>query len=235
MAVTLTNSFAGGTNGTGITAGNSGGASGDAFDYTSYSSATGEYSNAPVHLSALSGAFAASASGQNANVTWGPSLTASTLPQAWIRMYSYLSSVSGFLLAAAWVNAGSNNCGSIAYDGTTLQLRDSGNTVQAASALTLPAGQWFRVEGYLIGSASAGQIQVKTFLSPDSATPDETLTTGAAINTSGAIKTVQYGVVYNFGSAVTHYAEWLGASDTAYLGPVASASPSGLLVAAGIA
>jgi hypothetical protein len=111
-------------------------------------------------------------------------------------------------------------CGGIAINvsGQIITLNATGGTL-TTSTTVMPLNQWVRIEGFVTGSATAGQIQVKIFLSPDAGTPTETNTTVATLNTNGAINTVSFGDP----ASATSYTFWmsnLGACDTSYVGPV---------------
>lgn len=238
MAVTLLNNFAGGTNGTAITTGNSGGASGTAFDFTDvFGTATLTYVNSPVHVSALSAAAVNPAS-QESDFGWTTSLTATGLAQVWFRIYSNLSTVTNSEVRAVQVrNTGGGACCTVSYENSQLQVFDASGTPILTSSLTLPSASWFRVEGFCIGNSTTGQVEVKTFLSPDSATPDETLTSSAAQNTSGLVFGIQWGNRFNGNSAtVTHNVGAVGVTDQGYLGPIATgATVSGAVSALALA
>jgi hypothetical protein len=85
----LTNSFESGTNGTTITTGNSGGASGNAFDVTEASGTSIlVYSNTQAAHGSLSAEFANNGDGAN-SVSWSTSLGTQT--QVWFRAYVYFT------------------------------------------------------------------------------------------------------------------------------------------------
>lgn len=224
MAVTLLNNFAGGTNGVAITPGNSGGASGSAFDFTEvFGTAALTYVNSPVHVSAIAGAASNPAS-QQSDFGWNTSLTATGLAQVWFRIYSDLSTVTSQETRAVQVrNTGGGACCTVVYENSQLQVTDASGGAILTSALTLPSASYFRVEGFCIGSATVGQVQVKTFLSPDSATPDETLTSSALQNTSGLVFGIAWGNRFNGGgTTVVHTVGAVGVTDQGYLGPIAT-------------
>jgi len=91
---------------------------------------------------------------------------------------------------------------------------------------TVPLNAWFRIEGFVTGNASTGQVELKQFNDPASATATETQTSAASVNTGGTMDT------YEFGMPVTPSANngpfWMdniGLSSTGYLGPATVTSP----------
>lgn len=217
MAVTLTNSLEGGTNGTGITAGNSGGASGNAFDaVTGGGSIT--YSNVTAAHGVLS-AEVANASNQ-AYAAWRASLTATSIATVWFRVYCYLTANPPSLWTVMRPESGSAARAAefgVTASGNIQALNQSGASVHTGSA-TVPLSTWFRIEGFCTGSATVGQVSWNLYNVKDSTSPTETYTSAATVNTLGTITGIGYGTVRNI--TQTAWIDDLGASDTTYLGPV---------------
>lgn len=222
---TLLNNFSGGTNGTTLTPGNSGGASGNAFDSVLVSgTSTLKYDNTNTIHSGLSAKSVNGAATANSIMEWTTSLGGS-LAQVWFRAYLYITAAppSG---NARFFDARQDPtvAGSVAISAAgKIAAQDSATVTQATSTTTLPLNAWFRIEGYVIGSATVGQIQAKIFTSPDAVSPVETVTTAATINTTGTINRVDYGNP----SSAANFAFWLGdvgVSSTGYIGPVVTAT-----------
>ena len=73
-------------------------------------------------------------------------------------------------------------------------MRDSGGTARITTANTVPLNAWYRAEGLVTSNATAGQLEVKLFDSPDSTTPTETQTSAADLDTLGGnINQVRFG------------------------------------------
>ena len=85
-----------------------------------------------------------------------------------------------------------------------------------------------RLEGYLTGNSSTGQLQIQLFTSPDSPTPAETQTSPATENTLGAATAAQFGLVGALANSGPYWVADIGLSSAGYLGPYAQA-PSALL------
>ena len=102
----------------------------------------------------------------------------------------------------------------------TLSMRDASGTVQVTTTNTVPNNAWYRVEGYIISSASAGQVELKLFNTPDSVTPTETQTSGSALNTTGgAMNQVRFGLATGGVSGLTWWMDDVAVSVSGYTGP----------------
>jgi hypothetical protein len=233
----LFNNFSGGSSGGTISTGNSGGASGNAFDSVIVGTTSSlTYDTAHTIHSVLSAKSANGTPTTNSILEWAASLGGS-FPQVWFRTYLYITAnpVSNARFFDA--RQGSTAGASIAI--TTagkIAAQDTSFTTQATSTTVMPQNAWVRIEGYVIGSASAGQIQVKIFTTPDATSPAETITTAGNLNTLGTINRVDYG---NPSSAVS-YTFWMadvGVSTTGYTGPAVARTGLSIipqLVAAGV-
>jgi hypothetical protein len=191
--VTLYNGFEGGTSGVTITAGNSGGASGNAFDTVVIGSTTATliFDNAHAAHGGLSAKVATGAAASTVLMEWTNS--EGTVPTIYYRMYLYSSGTptlgvrlftarTSAALAAAlqWTNTG------------TLELINGGNSVVATFAGTVPANQWIRIEGQVTGNASTGVLSATQYNSADSVTGTETQTVSNA-NTTGSLAQFFFG------------------------------------------
>jgi hypothetical protein len=240
MAVYLTNGFESGTSGSAFTDASSAPPAGAGNELDANSTGTGgslTYENTEAAHGSLSLKVVCGSSGGTNIVEWTTSLTGSSLSQIWFRVYIWMAALptSGNTVTFIRTRAGSTTCGQVAINssGKVLTLNASGST-QTTSTTTVPTSQWFRLEGYVIGSPTAGSIQVKIFTtSKDELTPDETDTTGTSVNTDSASMTrIDFGPSAA-SAAFTCYIDDIGASDTAYLGPSQlSGSPSAALTLA---
>lgn len=219
---TLTNSFEGGTNGTTITTGNSGGASGNAFDFVGVGAgATNEYSNAQAAGGTLSCQLQTVA-GVADDVQWNTAGSAPSVSQMWFRLYVYITSNPGATVRL-W-NA-TNGAGSV----MSAQLNSTGHiiisyspsgTIFTTFTTAVNTNGWFRVEGFCVVSATVGQVSVSLYNSPGSGSATETHTSGATLNTASANPTT-----YSFGnsSTIANIGPWwidnVGLSTTGALGP----------------
>jgi hypothetical protein len=234
--VTKTNSFEGGTDGTAISIGNSGGASGDPFDVVTIGTGdTVAYSAAQAEHGALSGVVTTPATAANGSIGWSAASLGSGLVQAWFRLYLYVPALqtSGSNRVVRFVSSPTTYQGGIGYNSAGKIITQSATgATQTTSAITLPPGQWHRLEGYLIGSPTAGQIEVRIFkgANVDGFTPDEVNTSPATVNTTGPFDTVTFG---NPSSLASHtlYLDDLGVSTAGYIGPAIQSGGTGGLAA----
>lgn len=219
---TLVNSFAGGTNGTAITPGNSGGASGSAFDgVTTGSGATLTYDSSHAVDGTFSAAMATNGTTAPAYLSWQSSLSAGS-GTVWFRCYFYFAALpagtSGLILLADSTRATLCAFVSISATGHLSFADHSGSQIHSFST-TVTTGQWFRVEGYVTGDPSAGQVSLQIYTTPDSPVPAETYTSPSAQNTGGLIGFIAYGVYFT-GVSAAYWMDGTGASTAGYLGPV---------------
>jgi hypothetical protein len=235
---TLTNSFEGGTSGTTITTGNSGGASGNAFDVVNIgTNAVTAYDSTHAAHGSLSCKVATASTATISSVEWTSSLGTQT--QVWFRAYLYLTANPATTISVLRFQSSGSSC-SIVF------LNSSGQFTMTNAALTniltfttaVPLNQWFRVEGFVTASASAGQIQMSLYSPMDSDTPVETHTSAATQVLTASLNQVLFGI----GSNIANFGFWeddLGLSTAGPLGPVvdsgggASAGIVAALVAGG--
>ena len=227
MAVTLTNSAEGITpSGTALTAGsggNTGAASGNFFDTVSIGSgATLASDSAQAAHGSLSVKIATSATAAVCYCTWTTSLTASTLTLVYFRVYLFITAIqsAGNFRLVSCLSSAAVISGACVLRPTTglISMQNSANTVITTSTNAAPLSAWFRLEGYF--NSATGQCEHKIFLTPDSATPTETVTstTGQSLGTDVS----QFRFGQGGGSTANYGPFWFddfGASDTAYLGP----------------
>lgn len=211
----------GGSNGTGITTGNSGGASGDAFDSVSLGSgATAVYDNTHVR-GTLSAKLATGGSAADCSLDYGTKMGAQT--RAWFRAYCYIPSnpASNHRLIDSWDTGSGQLCWAL-YLTTTGKLQTvntSGGQIQVMTS-SVPLNAWFRVEAMVIGSATVGQVEVRRFDTPDSLSYDEIITSTAAQNTRGSFNQYRFGSSGDpMQSGRTIWLDDFGISTAGYLGP----------------
>lgn len=222
MAVYLTNSFEGGTSATTITTANSGGTSGNAFDTVNIgASATLAFSNTEAAHGVLSGKFTEPGTAVSCYLAWGTSLTSSSISTVYYRAYVYLPTlptVTNMRLISPF--DGTSVCAGIAVNtsGKVVVQAGTSDATQYTSTSTVPTAGWFRLEGFVTGNASTGQVSMSLYSTPDSTTATETFTSAGTVNTTGAVSSIRFGSSVQ-GTSYTWYMDDLGASDTGLLGP----------------
>lgn len=223
MAVTIKNSAEGQTSGTAMTAANSGGGSGTAFD----SLTLGGSGTAITYDNSQGGAY-----GSNAykyalgtvspaiTVEWKATLAPSAIATAFGRMYLKLTSrasgsidIMSFRSAAQYAAEVTLNT-----DGTLWVSRGQHGGVVITMTTVIPLNQWVRIEAKCTGHASAGVLECKLFLNQDDTTPTET-GSATALNTIGTLEAIWFGNGLTNPNSYNFWVDELGASDTAYVGP----------------
>jgi hypothetical protein len=159
----------------------------------------------------------------DAYFSWGSSgMLITPATQTWFRI---------FVCQTAWPAAtrplfgfyasGTRNADVILHTNGTLSVRDTnGNTIVTTTS-TVPNNAWYRIEGYCTSNASTGQVELKLFASPASATPTETQTSAATQDTlGGPIGETRFGISNAAGSGHTFWMDDPACSTSGYIGPV---------------
>jgi hypothetical protein len=222
----LTNSAEGITpSGTTVTTANSGGASGNAFDVVTVTSSgqTCASDSARSAHGALSIQLATGATAAGTFVRWNTSMGTQTT--IWFRVYAYYTANPASNIRIWNATASGTSCGSVLVSTTgKLLFANSAGTTVLTSTNSIPLNAWFRLEGFLTGNASTGQLEFKLFLTPDAVTPDETQTSAATQATTGPPTDYTFG---NGGTSTSNFGPiWiddLALSSTGYPGPVVPA------------
>ncbi|MFG1873399.1 hypothetical protein ACGFIV_01000 [Sphaerisporangium sp. NPDC049003] len=200
----LTNGFEGGTAATAITAGNSGGASGDAFN--SVSGAT--YSI--THPRETLGAQLAAA---GATLQWN--LAGSVLA---LRTYLW---ITGYPSADFDLIVGKRTFDSSVRLRTSgllqvFALDDSGNVSSTTGGIAVPLNQWVRVEArFTRGGANSVTTAFRLYSNPDAGATSD----AQAITTTGATAASWSGIALKWASSSNAWADDLAASDVDWIGP----------------
>jgi fibronectin type 3 domain-containing protein len=204
----LANSFEGGTNGTAVTAANSGGASGNALNAVSCSAGTVTYSTASAAHGSVS-ALASPGTGL-CYVQWSKSITPTN--EAYGRAYLNLSAnpAGAFvLLKATDASFGRDIQVNLSKTGK-LSILDAAGTTQATFTNSVPLNSWVRLEWHVIAAAS-GTVELRMYAG-DSATPIEShLVTG--VNTGTTIGAYQLGALSSVSGGL---GATIGIDDLAY-------------------
>ena len=220
----LVNTFEGGTNSTTLTpllGGNTGGTSGNFFDaVTIGAGATDAFDSTHAAHGTLSNKIATVGSAAVYN-TWSASFLPA--PQVWMRMYLYFTANPTNLhrVFSATSNGGVAASLVVTTSGT-LRWTDSAGSTIFTTTTAIPTNAWFRVEGFVTGNATTGQVSLSLYTSPDSSVPVETQTSAASQSTAGIITDVRYGVSAAVASVGPYWMDDIGISDSGALGPALS-------------
>lgn len=227
----LENTSEGGTDGVTITTGNSGGASGDAYD-TIGGSGTITYSNDhPAH------------GGMGMEVSQGGSFTAveaewrslgAITTDFFIRVYLYIPSgvlSAGCKFGVVRSDAGAN-CAflNIGTDGKLNILNAAQGSGNIISTAALPRDQQVRIEARILPSTTAGEIEWRYFSDPDSTTEDETRANSGIVLAANIDRSA---IGMATGSGPTNFSFFFddyAVSSDDWLGPAATPPPTPSIV-----
>ena len=215
--IQLVSNFEGGTSGTTITTGNSG-SSGNAFDVINLSSgASVTFDNTHAAHGSLACKLATTTPGGGAYVEWSTSL--GTQSEIWFRMYAYVPSLQNltFIVFNSAVGA---TCAELKINASgKILFQNAALTTILTSTNTVPVNQWFRLEGFVVASATTGQLSFSLYESMDSVTPTETQASAASQVLAANVGQVAFGIA-GITNAGPYWIDDIGISNTGYLGPV---------------
>jgi hypothetical protein len=230
---TLVNSAEGGSSGTTVTTGNSGGASGNAWDVVGIG--TGDsltFDSTYAAHGLLSYKISTGSSANPCDVQWSSSLTGSSVGEIWFRAYLYFTAnpASAIKLIVANVSGTQAAALQLLTTGQLRWLNTSGATILTTTN-SIPLNQWCRIEGFIVGSSTVGQVSVSLYDTPDSGTATETETSAATQNTDGAMTLIRYGVDVGVANIGPFWMDDIGVSTTGYLGPSVITGSGGVTMA----
>lgn len=211
----LNNGAEGGTASVAVSSGNSGGASGDAFNSTVGTPAI-TYDSTHA-LGTLAYRVAPTTSAQQ--MVWS-SASLGTRGELWGRFYLWSAGAPSAANGLVRFLVGGSQTARLSYEaGGTLTFRDAGNSPEITSSGIIPTGQWVRIEWHAIFTPATGTTELRIYNNADSTTATETLSSGSA-NLGTNCDAVQLGSFNN----VTQSAFWLDGlqvNDTGWPGPIA--------------
>lgn len=220
---TLTNTFEGGTNGTTLTTGNTGEASGSAFDAINAGAggATIAFDSTHTAHGALSCKIATTTPAATPLAEWTTSMGSQAT--VWYRQYLYLTANPAAALRVYVARSGASLAGAIGISATgKLQLVTSTGSFAVTFTSSAPLNQWFRIEGFITGNASTGVLNASLYSSPDSTVATET-ETATGQNTTGVLSQYWFGEQISLTNAGPFWMDDIGISSTGPLGPIVTA------------
>lgn len=241
MALPLANTAEGGSNGTGVTLGNSGGASGDAFTNVLQNTGTITYSSTQKAHGALSYAFAQPASITAMHVDWDSTVT--TAGASWSgRLYWWMpvNMVTGFDFIRLF--NGATLAGGIGLNTAgTLQIHSGtgGNTaVGTASTTAADTNAWNRIEWtFTAGTGTAASAAAWLWKgaslesAADPGASNKATWSGGASNTVTTLNQIQSGNFAGPVASTTTYVDSMTVvSGTTMPGPLVAAEVMPALV-----
>lgn len=221
---TLTNSFEGGSAGTTVTTGNSGGTSGDAWTLTaSVAGGTYTFSGTGAAHGALAGAVTTAGTGGAERRGW--SVNAGDTPGVqFFRFYIDPANITGTVSPLRGMNVGSGGQRfriQVTAAGVVTLHNGANTAIWTSSALA--AGTQWRIEASVTGSTS-GDARVRIYAA-DATTTSQDSGVLAAQAFGGPIREVWFGQT-NAATNVALKLDDVGWSDVDWLGPAVAASPS---------
>ena len=139
----------------------------------------------------------------------------------WFRLWLYWpSNPSAAQQVHAMLVSGTRAADVVINSNGTVSVRNAAGTVIVTTTTTIPLGALFRIEGYITSSATVGQVELKLYTSPWSATAAETQTSAANLNTTGgALNQVRFGAATAATAGLT-WDQWgCAVSVSGYIGP----------------
>lgn len=229
--ILLLNTAEGGTSGVTATSANTGGASGSAFNaVTVGAGATLAFDSTHYAHGSLSYKIATGASGVACDLDWSQSALG-TQTQIWFRFYLYFTAIpvnTHRIFEITQVPSGTACGGLLVNTAGNLYMVNGAGSPVITSTQKIPLNQWFRVEGYVLGSPSAGQVSFSVFSPDDSSVPAWTYTS-ALTNTTGPFGDIKIGPgVYNIANVGPFWIDSIGISNTGYLGSASLTGPASL-------
>jgi hypothetical protein len=190
------NTFEGGSQGTTISPGNSGGASGDAFQAVTIAAG----GTLTFDSGGIKGAFGArmTGDGTSANIYGEWSTIIGTQTTIWGRLYWRWNAYSTGDLPYCRLFNGANAAARLDVQGSTkfLRVRDAANLAVGTGVVAIPQNQLVRIEFKVVaGTPTSGSIEARLWLAPESGgTPNDTvLVTG--IDTNSQFTVYRIGIV----------------------------------------
>lgn len=223
------NNFEGGSNGVTITTGNSGGASGDAFDNAPApgTGATMTYSTAQAAHGSVS--MSASTSGTSTTAYAGYILASVT--SDYLRAYYRFTSLpSAQQVILRYLSSGSQTLRVNITTAGLIEVRNAANTVVGTTTSAISAGSWFRLELNPTFSTTVGAIALRLYLTPDSTSISDSLSLSGLVLTAVATE-VRFGVGAAMANAVQVWTDDVAVEGATWHGPAArSITPTGIAV-----
>lgn len=213
------NTFAG-TDGVTVTTANSIGPPGDGWNtVTIGTGATNAYSATHALHVATSNQLATGGTAASPYCAWNDA-TLDTYSTFYGRIYLYFTAVPAANHRIFTAVGGTTARANLQFT-TTGKLRSAdaaGATVQTTTT-SVALNQWVRVEWMMTCSATVGQIEVKLFNTTESATPTETITSGATLNTGGVADTFRFGIGSSVASVGPYWQASAAIDPAGYPGP----------------
>lgn len=235
----VSNTAEGGSDTTVVSAANSGGASGTAFDSVTNPSSIMTFSSTQEHAGSLALRTAQPGVAVSTYGVWNGwgSLTTSI----YTRLYFYVSAVNVANLILGWRSNTDAAAGYMGINATgKIVMQNAAGTAVSTSTTTISANTWYRLETRIQASTTVGQVEWRLYTG---ANLDGTTTTEAPAAVTNAVLTANIaGVrigpagITSGGAAtnITGYLDDIGINNTTWLGPSAATASSRFLGLLGV-
>lgn len=156
-------------------------------------------------------------------------------PTIWWRLYGLVPVLPSAAFAVVNLFQGgaahqtATVCGTVRLEPSgALRWQDANGATILTTTAEIPAGAWFRAEGWLTGSASTGQVGISLFISsPDGTTADESDTSPATQDTFAEPDSVRFGVSPGTTAGASFWLDDCAASSAGPCGPAITSSDAG--------
>lgn len=224
------NSFEGGTDEANITTGNSGGASGDAFDSVSIGTgATVVYDNAQAAHGSNSARIATTGTSSLAYISYTLATVGSDIMRAYIRLTSLPGVVA---ILARYLSGASQSLRVNVKAAGTLEVRDAGNSVVGTTTSAVTPGQFWRMEMQNVFSTTVGAVVLRLYNNPDSDVITDSLTLSGLTLTANATE-MRFGVGAAAANIAAMWFDDIAVEGATWHGPaVRTITPTGIAVPA---
>jgi hypothetical protein len=216
----LVNSAEAGTAGLTVTTGNSGGPRDNAFDAVTIG-ATGVMAYDNTHVAHGATAFLVQQGGTAASteLKWNTSM--GTQQKVWFRMYCYIPTFSTNWRCYEGRTSGGASSSILISPSGVISLQDGSFSTLVTFTNAVNLAGWFRLEGFIFGHPTSGQMQTQLFNSPESLIPTETQTSAVGANTGGGPLTEHwFGQMAGVANTGPFWFDSIGISNGGPLGPV---------------
>jgi len=229
-ALPYNNNAEGGTNGTGVTTGNSGGGSGTAFDQVqTFSGSTCVYSSAQAAHGSLSVKVKTVSNSASAYVTWNSFTAQATL---YGRCYYYFTGnvPSGGTRIVEFFkdfDTGTYIGGIGMISGApTIAIQNAAFTFTKTWTTAMTLNTWYRIE-YKFTFGNSGSATVNLYQGDSSTILEGYTVTGQNFGSSGSTgQVVNYGWAFNASNQPDLYLDDMNVNSTGFPGPAAPAGPN---------
>jgi len=217
----LANNYEGGTNGTAVSAANSGGASGNAF--TSVDGTLADY-HAAIARGSLSVRIAQTATPASSRMYWA-SLGNIAGSNVYFRAYLYVpANPATNLNWFEWrTSTPTRSAAVFIRTGGTLRITDDALASLVETTSTIALNQWIRVEFRILPSTTAGEVELRLYNDPDSTTATDTKVATGLTTLAATVDALRFGHTSAPANFVNYFDE-VAVSTSGWIGPTAGAA-----------